>query len=103
MSTDSNMPTTSVTNNQDMWITDVAMSPPASFWQLQEPVVYRYSTSMARTRSRHYTGLLTTDSVNQMFWDDDNHLYAISQSAGSCLSLPLLRRGMVKLQDRRTQ
>jgi hypothetical protein len=26
----------------------------------------------------HYTGLLTTDSINQMFWDNNNHLYAIS-------------------------
>ncbi len=32
----------------------------------------------------HYTGLLTTDAVDQegqIFWDNDNHLYAISQSA----------------------
>jgi hypothetical protein len=29
-----------------------------------------------------YTGLLTTDPISQMFWDDSNHLYAISQSAG---------------------
>ena len=25
-----------------------------------------------------YTGLLTTDPINQMFWDNDNHLYAIT-------------------------
>ena len=31
---------------------------------------------------RHYTGLLTSDPIAQMFWDNDNHLYAISQSAG---------------------
>jgi hypothetical protein len=30
----------------------------------------------------HYTGLLTTDQINQMFWDNNNHLYALSQSAG---------------------
>jgi hypothetical protein len=30
----------------------------------------------------HYTYLLTTDSIDQIFWDNDNHLYAISQSAG---------------------
>ncbi|HEY6767515.1 MAG TPA: hypothetical protein VI386_22385 [Candidatus Sulfotelmatobacter sp.] len=30
----------------------------------------------------HYTGLLTTDAVSQMFWDNANHLYAISQNAG---------------------
>ncbi len=30
----------------------------------------------------HYTYLLTTDSINQVFWDNNNHLYALSQSAG---------------------
>src|ERR1700685_162257 len=30
----------------------------------------------------HYTYLLTADSISQIFWDNDNHLYAISQSAG---------------------
>jgi hypothetical protein len=29
-----------------------------------------------------YTGLLTTDPVTQMFWDNSNHLYAISPSTG---------------------
>jgi hypothetical protein len=30
----------------------------------------------------HYTGLLTTKEVDQFFWDNDHHLYAISRSAG---------------------
>ena len=30
----------------------------------------------------HYTYLLTTDSIDQISWDNENHLYAISQSAG---------------------
>ncbi|MGA8430967.1 MAG: hypothetical protein WB729_14180 [Candidatus Sulfotelmatobacter sp.] len=30
----------------------------------------------------HYTYLLTTDSIDQLSWDNENHLYAISQSAG---------------------
>jgi outer membrane protein assembly factor BamB len=29
-----------------------------------------------------YTGLLTTDPVAQMFWDNSNHLYAISPTTG---------------------
>jgi hypothetical protein len=29
-----------------------------------------------------YTGLLTGDEVDQIFWDNDNHLYAIGQGAG---------------------
>jgi hypothetical protein len=28
----------------------------------------------------HYTSLITTDQVTQMFWDNDNHLYAISNA-----------------------
>jgi WD40 repeat protein len=32
-----------------------------------------------------YTGLLLTDEVDQIFWDNDNHLYAIGQAAGKLL------------------
>jgi hypothetical protein len=28
-----------------------------------------------------FTGLLTNDQIDQMVWDNDNNLYAISQSA----------------------
>jgi hypothetical protein len=30
----------------------------------------------------HFTGLLTTASIDQFFWDNTNHLYAISNAAG---------------------
>jgi hypothetical protein len=30
-----------------------------------------------------YTPLLTTDDISQMFWDNANHLFAISQQAGT--------------------
>jgi 6-phosphogluconolactonase (cycloisomerase 2 family) len=30
----------------------------------------------------HYTGLITSDPINQMFWDNSNHLYAISNTSG---------------------
>jgi hypothetical protein len=30
----------------------------------------------------HYTGLLTRDPITAMFWDNNNHLYATSQSSG---------------------
>jgi 6-phosphogluconolactonase (cycloisomerase 2 family) len=29
-----------------------------------------------------YTGLLTTDAATQVYWDNDNHLYAIFKTAG---------------------
>lgn len=33
----------------------------------------------------HYTGLLTKVPISQMFWDNNDHLYAISFSAGELL------------------
>jgi hypothetical protein len=30
----------------------------------------------------HFTGLLTTDTIDKVYWDKANHLYAISASAG---------------------
>jgi len=30
----------------------------------------------------HYTGLLTNAPIDQVFWDNANHLYALSRSAG---------------------
>ena len=76
-STWENMPETAVVN-----VTDIKMSPSGKLlavggtgglqifhWNGADPVT-------------HYTGLLTTDQVDQSFWDDDNHLYAISQAAG---------------------
>jgi hypothetical protein len=29
-----------------------------------------------------FTGLITGDSINQLFWDNSNHLYAISAKSG---------------------
>jgi 6-phosphogluconolactonase (cycloisomerase 2 family) len=29
-----------------------------------------------------YTGLLTKDEIDQLFWDNDNHLYALSRTTG---------------------
>lgn len=35
-----------------------------------------------------FTGVLTTDSISQMFWDNSNHLYAITLSSGSLAVSP---------------
>ena len=76
-STFSNMPKTALT-----YATDISMSPSgrllavAGMPGLQ---VFHFNGSHPIT---HYTGLLTKDQVDQSFWDNDNHLYAISRSAG---------------------
>jgi hypothetical protein len=32
-----------------------------------------------------FTGLLTSNQIIQMFWDNANHLYAISETKASCM------------------
>jgi len=41
----------------------------------------------------HFTGLLTGDEVDQLAWDNDNHLYAISRSAGKLFVFTITSTG----------
>jgi hypothetical protein len=76
-STSGNMPGTAVSQ-----VLALSMSPSgkllavAGFGGLQ---IFHYNGSSPITA---YTGLLTTDDVQQCFWDNANHLYAISQATG---------------------
>lgn len=73
----SNMPATLVTNPYDM-----KMSPSGKLIAVageQGLQIFHFNGANPIT---HDTGLLTTDPVNQIFWDNSNHLYAISQSTG---------------------
>lgn len=76
-STHANMPRTVVKN-----ITDICMSPSGKLLAVGGTAglqVFHFNGSEPITR---YTGLLTKDQIDQFFWDNDNHLYAISRSAG---------------------
>jgi len=76
-STDTNMPVVAVGTVNDLW-----MSPAGNLLAVggsKGLQVFHFNGANPIT---HYTGLLTTDAVSQMFWDNDNHLYAVSQSAG---------------------
>jgi hypothetical protein len=82
-STFSNMPVSELN-----YVSDVKMSPSGKLLALAATAgvpagtaglqIFHFNGAHPIT---HYTGLLTTDSVDQMFWDNDNHLYAISRSA----------------------
>jgi len=75
--THSNMPATAIPGPNDM-----KMSPSGKLLAVagqQGLQVFHFNGAGPIT---HYTGLLTTDPINQMFWDNNNHLYAISQSSG---------------------
>jgi 6-phosphogluconolactonase (cycloisomerase 2 family) len=79
-STYSDMPATSIVNPYDM-----KMSPSGQLLAVtgQEGLqVFHFNGSNPVT---HYTGLLTKEPITQMFWDNDNHLYAISNTDGELL------------------
>jgi hypothetical protein len=76
-STRENMPQTSVVT-----VTDINMSPSGKLLAVTGTgglQIFHFNGSSPIT---HYTGLLTRDEVDQVFWDNANHLYAISQRAG---------------------
>jgi len=76
-STYSNMPATLISDPYDM-----KMSPSGKLLAVagqQGLQVFHFNGSKPIT---HDTGLLTTDPVNEVFWDNSNHLYAISRATG---------------------
>jgi hypothetical protein len=79
-STYKDMPATKIQNPYDM-----KMSPSGQLLAVagQEGLqVFHFNGSNPVT---HYTGLLTKEPITQMFWDNNNHLYAISNTAGELL------------------
>ena len=76
-STRFNMPKTAIPV-----ISDIAMSPSGKLLAvagLNGLQVFHFNGSKPLT---HYTGLLIKDQFDQILWDNDNHLYAISQTTG---------------------
>ncbi len=76
-STSANMPKTRVTAITDFW-----MSPSGKLLAVAGTTgleVFHFNGASPVTS---YTGLLTKDEVDQVFWDNSNHLYGISHSLG---------------------
>jgi len=72
-----NMPTSAVNE-----VTDIMMSPSGKLIAVGGTgglQIFHFNGAQPAT---HYTALLTRDAVDQFFWDNDNHLYAISHTAG---------------------
>lgn len=77
-STNSNMPATAVQNITDYW-----MSPAGNLLAVAGSggaQIFHFQGSNPIT---HYTGLLTRTEIDQLFWDNVNHLYAIGRKANS--------------------
>jgi len=76
-STYANMPSVAVGNINDYW-----MSPSGNLLAVSGDSglqVFHFNGSNPITG---YTGLLVTDYVDQVFWDNSNHLYALGRTAG---------------------
>jgi len=76
-STYKNMPSVAVGNVNDYW-----MSPTGKFLAVGGSAglqVFHFNGANPITK---YTGLLTANPIDQMFWDNANHLYALSRTAG---------------------
>ena len=73
-----NMPRTAVQN-----VTDIAISPSGKLLAVSGTAglqIFHFNGSKPIT---HYTGLLTKVEVDQVYWDNDNHLYATSYPGNS--------------------
>lgn len=76
-STDANMPTVTVAGS-NYGVNDVWMSPSGKLLAVAGVdglEVFHFNGANPITK---YTGALTSDNINQVFWDNDNHLYAVS-------------------------
>lgn len=79
-----NMPKTAVvpTSGGTYGVNDTWMSPSGKLLAVSGPLGLQVFHFNGANPITHYTGLLTKNSVNQVFWDNANHLYAVSSSAG---------------------
>jgi hypothetical protein len=75
-STLANMPQTSVGT-----VTDLKMAPSGKLLAVGGSAGLQVFHFNGGSPITHDTGLLTKNPVDQFFWDNDNHLYAISRSA----------------------
>jgi 6-phosphogluconolactonase (cycloisomerase 2 family) len=90
-STYANMPPTLIANPSDM-----KMSPSGKLVAVagkEGLQVFHFNGASPVTR---FTGLLTSTPINQMFWDNSNHLYAISQSGGKIYAFTITPDGAHK-------
>lgn len=83
-STYQNMPKTAVvqTSGGTYSVNDYKMSPSGNLLAVAGPLGLQVFHFNGGNPITHYTGLLTKDYINQLFWDKANHLYAISTKAG---------------------
>ena len=76
-STDTNMPQIKVGNVYDIW-----MSPAGNLLAVAGSKGLQLFHFNGANPITTYTGPITVNAITQMFWDNNNHLYAVSPAAG---------------------
>jgi hypothetical protein len=87
-STYSNMPTTLISTPYDM-----KMSPSGKLLAVGGPEGLQIFHFNGASPVTHYTNLITAAAISQMFWDNSNHLFAISESTGRVYAFTITPTG----------
>jgi hypothetical protein len=88
-STASNMPMVAVGNVNDMKI-----SASGKLLALAGSAGLQFFHFNGANPVTHMTGLVTTDAVNQIYWDNANHLYAVANAAGKVYAFSVTATGV---------
>jgi hypothetical protein len=89
-STNQNMPSVLTQTVQTYW-----MSPTGKYLAVGGTGLQIFHFNGANPITK-FTGLLTTDTINQVYWDNANHLYAISSSAGKLYVFTVTSTGVTQ-------
>jgi hypothetical protein len=93
-STYENMPTTDAGGPWE--INDYWMSPSGQFLAVGGSTGLEVFHFNGANPIKKFTGLLTNDAIAQLFWDNNNHLYAVSPSKGKLFVWTVTSKGAVK-------
>jgi hypothetical protein len=89
-STYQNMPAVLMQNVQTYWMSPLGKYLAVAGSGLQ---IFHFNGANPITK---FTGLLTTDTIDQIYWDNANHLYAISYSANKLYVFSVTATGVTR-------
>jgi hypothetical protein len=96
-STYKNMPSVLVTTSSGTEYVGYAlhywMSPSGKYLAVGGPLGLQLFHFNGADPITKFTGLITTDSINQLFWDNADHLYAISTKSGKLFVFTVTSKG----------
>ena len=90
-STYSNMPSVLVGTVTDYW-----MSPSGNYLAVGGSSGFQIFQFNGASPITQYTGLLTTSPIDQIFWDNSNHVYALSRSAAKLYVFTVTSSGVTQ-------